>query len=344
MTINRLRVQSALVLLGLLVLLVAAASGVDSSAPPDSGPTAPLQGDPALFSAVVERIRAGESYYPAMSDQLRLQDYPTASVFNWRTPALYVLMTATPRWFPFTLMATLAGLVLTLLMVHLARHGSLVGTPVGLAMCAMAVGTVANYQGRWMTDGWGGLLIGLSLAAYLWRWFVPAALVGLAALFIRELAAPYCIVCFLIAARARRRQELGVWIGGLLIFSLYYAMHVSQVLGEVRPDDMAHAGSWIQFGGFPFWLSTLGTNIAFAVAPRFVLAVASVLLVAALWDPDLPIHVRWSVVAYGLFFAVAGQPFNAYWGFLSAVAYALALAHGPNGLSILIKQTLPARI
>jgi hypothetical protein len=192
-----------------------------------------------------------------------------------------------------------------------------------------------------MTEGWSGLLIGLSLAAYVWRAWVPAVVCGLAALFVRELAAPYCVACVILAMRARRRQELYVWIGGLLIFALYYAIHVWQVWSAMRPDDMSHPGSWIQFGGFQFWLATLGSNVLFSSTPRLVLAVASVLLVSALWAPSVPSHVRASAVAYSLFFAVAGQRFNTYWGFESALAYALALAHGPAGLRILIGRAIP---
>lgn len=296
-----------------------------------------------MFSAVVERLRAGESYYPAMGDALRRGDYPAASVFNWRMPALYMAMAAMPRWSPLLLMATLWILLLALFMIHLARHGSPEGTLIGLALSATAIGGLADHQGRWLTEAWSGVLIGVSLAAYLWRRWVPAALLGLVALFIRELAAPYCVACLTLAYRARRTPELRVWVGGLTLFGLYYALHASQIWGEVRPDDQAHARSWVQFGGLPFWLATIKANVALFAAPRVILAVASVLLVSALWDPSLPSHVRGSLVAYSVFFFVAGQRFNDYWGFVSVFVYSLALAHGPAGLWTLIRQTLPPR-
>jgi hypothetical protein len=223
-------------------------------------------------------------------------------------------------------------------MVYLAKHGSPEGTVVGLLLSAAAAVTVVDSQGRWLTEAWCGLLIGLSLAAYLWSAWVPAAVFGLAALFLRELAAPYCVVCALLAFRARRTRELTVWGAGLSLFGLYYAWHVVQVFGEMRQGDLAHPRPWLRFGGLGFWLATIKTNKAFFATPRLVLAVASVLLVAALWARSLPPHVRWSVVAYGLFFAAAGQPFNDYWGFVSAFVYALALAYGPVGLSALIRQ------
>src|SRR5678815_1838583 len=43
-------------------------------------------GDAALFLAVTNRVASGEPYYRSMRDELVSRQYPTASVFNWRTP------------------------------------------------------------------------------------------------------------------------------------------------------------------------------------------------------------------------------------------------------------------
>jgi hypothetical protein len=124
-TTDRDRLGAGLALISLAVVLCASLWVPVSSSPPDSGPSGVLQGDPALFSVVVGRLRAGQSYYRAMGEELRLKDFPTASVFNWRMPALYVAMASTPRGFPPALMIGLSILLLTLLMIHLTRQGSL---------------------------------------------------------------------------------------------------------------------------------------------------------------------------------------------------------------------------
>jgi hypothetical protein len=240
-------------------------------------------------------------------------------------------------------MVSLCVLLLALVMKYLARHGPPEGTVLGLVLAAAAAITLADQQGRWLTDGWSGVLIGLSLAAYLWSAWLPAALLGVSALFVRELSAPYCVACMALAIRARRRQEVIVWMGGLAIFALYYGAHALQVADQIRADDLAHRRSWVQFGGLSFWLATIKTSKALFLAPRVVLAAVCVLLVSALWSRTLPTHVRWSVIAYSLFFAVAGQPFNDYWGFVSAFVYAVALAYGPDGLWTLVTGALPSR-
>jgi hypothetical protein len=237
-------------------------------------------------------------------------------------------------------MLAAAVVLLAAMMVYLAKHASPEGTVIGLLMSAAAVATLVDEQGRWLTEAWSGLLIGISVAAYLWRAPVPAAVAGLAALFLRELAAPYCVVCAILAFRARRGLELRVWTFGLAAFAVYYGWHVSQVLGEIRAGDLAHRQPWLRFGGFSFWLATIRTNRALFATPQILLALASTLLVAALWARDLPSHVRWALVAYSGFFAVAGQPFNDYWGFVPAFVYALALAYGPVGLSTLVRRAI----
>jgi hypothetical protein len=277
-----------------------------------------------------------------MSRELRDGQYPTASVFNWRTPLLYVGLSAS-GWLPVILMGTLCLAVLGGVGVYFARHGSPEGTVIGMMVAAAAAVTLADSQGYWMTEAWAGLFIGLSLTAYLWRAWIPAALLGVAALFLRELAAPYCAVCALLALKARRRREAGIWLAGMLLFGVYYAVHVSRVLGEIGPEDLPHDRPWVQFGGLAFWLATIKTNKALFVAPRMVLTVASVLMVAALWARTLPPHVRWTAVTYALFFAVVGQPFNDYWGFVAAFPYAVAMGYGPEGLETLFRQARAPR-
>ena len=43
-------------------------------------------GDVSLYMTEVRRIHAGENYYQVAAEELPGSGYPTASVFNWRTP------------------------------------------------------------------------------------------------------------------------------------------------------------------------------------------------------------------------------------------------------------------
>jgi hypothetical protein len=83
-------------------------------------------------------------------------------------------------------------------------------------------------------------------------------LAGVAALFFRELAAPYVLVCIGLAASDRRWRELAWWTAGLAAYAVFFAVHVWHVLPRISPEDTAHSAGWIQFGGAAFlWRSAL---------------------------------------------------------------------------------------
>jgi hypothetical protein len=92
-----------------------------------------------------------------------------------------------------------------------------------------------------------------------------------------------------------------------------------------------------------FWLSTIKANVALSWGPPVFLAASGVLLVAGLWGASLPPHVRGVAAAYSVFFAVAGRPFNDYWGLVAAFPFAIALAHGPSALVTLLRDATSAR-
>ena len=49
-----------------------------------------------------------------------------------------------------------------------------------------------------------------------------ACFLGLAALFFRELALPYCVLCIVLAWRERKRSELAVWLLGLAAWLVFF--------------------------------------------------------------------------------------------------------------------------
>src|SRR5687767_13470251 len=60
--------------------------------PQSSGTAAARQGlkDAEAFRTIVSRTAAGEWFYHAQGETLHGNGYPTASVMNWRQPALYL--------------------------------------------------------------------------------------------------------------------------------------------------------------------------------------------------------------------------------------------------------------
>jgi hypothetical protein len=179
-----------------------------------------------------------------------------------------------------------------------------------------------------ISEAWAGVLIGLSVCAFALGGSALAVPLGLLALFVRELAAPYCVVCTIAAAAKRRWLEVGAWLSGAGLYAGYYAWHVSQVRAHGLPTDLAHASSWLEFGGLGYLLGTVHWNAWLIVTPPPVTALALVLIVAGTANPRAPLHVRATGAAYVAFFLVAGKAFDTYWGLVAMPTWALACGYG----------------
>lgn len=322
-----------------IMLLVCLLTGVvgtvselyEMSGPSGQAPTARADGDVALFVAVVARVRAGEPYHDALADEMRTRRYPTASVFNWRTPLLYSVLGALPPRVGRVLLAGLGVTLLAFTLITLARR-PLLPLMVALLLQIGAVVTIAVSQAPLLSEGWAGVLIGLSVCAYYRRAWQTAALLGLLALFVRELAAPYAVVCALLALRGRRWNELALWGLGAVVYAGYFGGHLQYVLALQQPGDLAHQHSWLYGGGTGFVVATLRANACILVSPPGVASVLLALLVAgSLWS-GAAAHLRWTVPAYLLLLLVVGQPFNYYWGLTTAPLFALITADGVEAL------------
>lgn len=177
-------------------------------------------------------------------------------------------------------------------------------------------------------EAWAGVLIGLSVWAYARHRRAVAVALGLLALFVRELSAPYCVICVLIAALNRRWRELGAWLAGACVFAGYFGWHLMQVWAHRLPADRAHSSSWLEFGGLPFLLSTVHVQAWLLWLPAPLTALAVVLIVAGISDKQAPLHLRAAIGVYALFFLVAGQPFNGYWGLMAWPCWAVTCGYG----------------
>lgn len=296
----------------------------------DRGP-----GDVELYRAEVDRIRAGESYYQAAALELRSRGYPTRSIFNWRAPL--------PMWFagklpsPDLAKALLgaAGLALVILAFGFVatEHG------VGEALVAVLLLTGAILPCLLgdlfvMPELWSGVLIALSAVCYgSGRWKLGVA-AGLAALLLRELAAPYCAVCIVIALRERSRRELYAWSIGLAAYAGYYALHIWHVLPLMGASDLAHPHSWLRFGGAGFVISTVQMNAYLLLLPQWVTALylTCALLGFATWNTPASRRIGLTGAIYLVAFSFVGHDFNQYWGSMTAPLFCLGAAHGVTSL------------
>ena len=328
------RLVPILLLVGLAGLLIAA---LWRPLPTHGKGTSPERSDSALFGAVITRVAAGDSYYRAMNDELRRRGYPTASVFNWRSPLLIVALAKAPTLMRLTLILLIGATVLGTIWFCWTFP------PEGMLLAVLAqIGasmTAVTPLGMPLPEPWSGLLIALSAIVYERGWRAAGAALALVALFVRELAAPYVAVCALIAISNRNKREVIILTCGLLAWCVYYLLHVGAAGNWIRAGDLAHP-SWLRVGGLRFVSATIGFGGWLYLLPRWISAIALVLLAASWFAPRSAPHIKLAVVAYLVFFALVGQSFNQSWGLVTAPLWALGFALGASGISRLIGEAL----
>lgn len=303
-----------------VVLAAVLLGGLAASRNLDAIPDMPKgERDAVLHAAVVKRITNGEAYYEATGTELRGRGYPTLSVFNWRTPLLFVVIARAP----VVARGVLVGLGVLLALatlVYFARQPVVVSIVAALAQVGAVSVTIAP-DALYTHEIWTGVLLGLSVWLYARERWIVAALVGVLALFVRELAAPYCVVAGLLAIRGHRWREVGVWASSACLYALYFAIHVQQVRRHLQPGDVAHVGSWVQWGGLHFILATMHLNAWLFVSPPWVSAIALTIIVAGVMDRRVNVHLRLACFSYMAFFAVVGYRFNDNWGAIPEMVY-----------------------
>jgi hypothetical protein len=288
---------------------------------------APGESDGDLYAAIVRDQQSGDSYYEAVGKELRTRGYPTRPVFNWRPPlllkSLALISPSVGRWL---LLALAVGL---LVITGLRTRWDIVGIVAMTNIVALMAPQAAVY----FSEAWAGVLIGLSLHFYMRERFEAGAVLGLLALFFRELSAPYCVLCTLLSFRYRRRRELAIWIAGAVGYAVYFGLHVWSATAHFQSTDRTHLNSWMYFGGLPFLLHVWQFNGLLLAAPTWAFAAVVVAWVLAVAAPGVPVHLRLTVLVYAVCFLFVGQPFDDYWGFLVAPSNALLIIYMEKGLS-----------
>jgi hypothetical protein len=293
----------------------------------DRGP-----GDIQLYRAEVDRVHAGESYYDAAAVELRERGYPRASVFNWRTPL--------PVWIVGQLSdigtanAILGGLgyVLVCLSFHLlAQEAGVRQAALGALLLVGAIMPCLLGDLVVMSELWSGVLIALSAVCFGIQRTTAGVVAAVAALFFRELAAPYVLVCLALAAGGRRYRELALWAAGLAAYAAFFGAHVWQVLPRASGADIAQVHGWIRFGGAGFLISTAQMNAFLIVLPQWVSAIylPAVLAGCATWNTPAGRRIGWTIALYAIAFSAVGNDFNQYWGSMTAPLYCLAACRLP---------------
>ena len=155
---------------------------------------------------------------------------------------------------------------------------------------------------------------------------------GLLAMFVRELAAPFALVATAVAVGRGRWREVGAWLLGGVVYVTYYSLHLMNVLAQRSPADTPGAESWVSFGGLTFLLSTVQWNGLLFFAPWPFVCACLALIVGGIASSRCPVHVRWTAAVYAILFLAIGKHYDRYWGYLTWPTWSLACGCGADRL------------
>jgi hypothetical protein len=331
-----------------------------------SKPPPPGMSDAGLYLAEIRRIRGGEGYYEAALKELTARGYPMKSLFNWRTPL--------PMWLIGHLPSDRLGkamlICFELLLLGMAfeaverdRGNCKTTSRLGLALRenwlqrlrlltppmlagVLLIGPLLFTLSDFFVVPvfWAGVMMTLSLCAYgagRRAWGVGF---GLAAVFFRELALPYVLLAAAIAAWNRQRRELLFWIVGLLAWAVFYGFHAWKVAAIIPAGARAHPHGWIQCGGLEFVLSTVRINAYLVALPRWMVALYFVAAMVGFagWNTPLGQRMTLSACVFLVAFGFVGQPFNDYWGIMTAPLMCFGVVQSPAALRDLWKAVASA--
>jgi len=298
-------------------------------------------GDTELQLRTIERIRRGEDYYAAVGDELRRNRYPTSPIINWRTPLHYTAVAALSIERAGTLLLALcvAAVVTAALAYSQQSPAKAVGAAV-LVLGSLAPTMLVRPGAVGYGEHWSAVFIALSLNAYVAERFATGAVLGIVAVFLRELAAPYALSSGLLAIHRRRKAESWIWIVGGTLYLVYFAAHATAAKAAVQAGDLVREESYMRGLGLSFVFMTLYANGILTLLPPVVTPIGVSVGLASTWSTSASTHTITSLLVYFFLFLVIGQPFNFYWGYLTSPIWGHAFVHAPEGLRRLIRTAL----
>jgi hypothetical protein len=196
-------------------------------------------------------------------------------------------------------------------------------------------------EGIFFAEVWAGVLIAASVGAYAMGVRRLGAGFALTALFFRELALPYVLVCALLAWSEKKRPEVLAFAIGIVAYLAYFAAHVMKVSSLLTPADLPNPAGWVQFGGIAFllrascvgWLMILPPWVTAIYLPVSVLGLAG-------WTQPIARRVTLTVGVYLAAFSVVGHFVNLYWGALYTPLLSFGAVLGGVSLYELIRVVL----
>lgn len=348
----------ALGLLGTLLLLAAWAPGYAPplAAPPKvvathaDGRTSVEQEDDndlRFYRLVIQRVKRGDDYYVAATEEQRRNGYPVAPGLTVRLPTLaFVSAWAGPAGLIVLELALFTGMMLANARRFAAEPGGARFRLVGVALLFMGISSGLNFQYNVLHEIWVAQLIALAFGLHRpveGKWGA-AWLAAAAALAVRELALPFVLLLAVYAAWHRRWRECAGWAALIVLFAALLMVHLSLAEAHIRSGDQ-HSPSWLVLGGLSGFLYKVINSTGLSLLPVWA---AGPLVVLALfgwtgWKVPMGEFATLLTWGYALAFAIAGRDNNFYWGVTIAPMLFMGFAMLPMALPSLWKRALENR-
>src|SRR5579863_419975 len=294
--------------------------------------------DLVLYHRIIEGIRDGGDYYSVVARELRAGGYPVRPFVAFREPLLAELLAhVSPAAGLLLLRALIAATILAWALRLRAATGS---GPARAIACLLFAGGVALYgqeEYAVVHEVWAGALIALSLALRDERRWLAAAIAGLLAMLVRELALPFVVVMASAALYERKWREAAGWAATIGVFAIAIGLHAAAASAAASPADIASPG-WSRFGGWRFFLTATWLTGPLRTAPYLVqAALAPLALVGwAGWRAQIAGRAFATLVAYAAMLMAFGRPDNFYWALMFTPLLMVGLTFAPRSLSELV--------
>lgn len=315
-------------ILGALMALVLWGLLAGSQVVPKASTTEPerYSTDFDLYSAIVERVAAGDDYYSAAVSEQVSAGFPVEPAATVRLPTLVYLNAALGENATYVVLLILVGLVSAMALIRFDKMAQSRAQWIGMiALLLFGLLQVAAPVSVLYAESWALLLTFAALLVGIDRRPRTALLLTAVALLLREHVLIFMGAMILLLWLRGHRQMALAWTSVAVVFVIgYVSIHVPHVASAVSALDphveMTRNTGWLKLGGWPRFVDYIHFSTPLAALPFGVSAlVVPLALLGWTFRDDRTAEAIWlACVAYATVFSVVGRTNNLYWGLLCA--------------------------
>ncbi|MBC2666930.1 hypothetical protein H7F51_15535 [Novosphingobium flavum] len=271
-----------------------------------------------LYRVITERVRKGDNYYVAATDEQRANSYPVAPGLTVRLPTLAFAGAYLGTYGLIALQIVLfAAMMIAMLRRLQAEPGSEEFRMLALALLMTGIASGLSYKYNVLHEIWAAQLVALSLALHRpdkGKW-LGALIAAALALAVRELALPFVFLMLAYALWHRRWREAAAWTALVVLFLAAMAVHLHFAQAQVRADDPV-SPPWLVLGGLNALVYKVANSTFLSLLPVWITGPAVVLCLFGwtAWKSPLGDFAALLMLGYSAAFMIAGRDNNFYWG------------------------------